>query len=184
LRAQPGEVAVVLGKICLPGKKPWSFWVLSTASAILPDADVIGFAFGINYASVFGHRGFFHSILFALLWSLLVLALAFPKTPRFSRPWQVLFLFFFLVTVSHGVLDAMTNGGLGVAFFSPFDNTRYFLPWRPIEVSPISITHFFSEGGAEVIRTEIIYIWIPLLILLAVISFGRTRVRRGHSARS
>jgi len=171
-----GLVAVVLGKICLPGKKPWSFWLLSIASAILPDGDVIGFAFGINYASVFGHRGFFHSILFALLWSFLVLELAFPKTPRFSRSYRVLFLFFFLVMVSHGVLDAMTNGGLGVAFFSPFDNTRYFLPWRPIEVSPISITRFFGEGGIEVIQTEIIYVWIPLFILLSVISFWRTRV--------
>jgi hypothetical protein len=37
----------------------------------------------------------------------------------------------FLATASHGVLDATTNGGLGVAFFSPFDNRRYFLPWRP-----------------------------------------------------
>lgn len=35
----------------------------------------------------------------------------------------------------------LTDGGLGVAFFSPFDNKRYFLPWRPIRVSPISVTH-------------------------------------------
>ena len=27
-------------------------------------------------------------------------------------------------------------GGLGVAFFSPFSNARYFLPWRPIRVAP------------------------------------------------
>src|SRR5215831_7502105 len=47
-----------------------------------------------------------------------------------------LFAYLFLATASHGVLDAMTNGGLGVAFFSPFDTTRYFLPWRPIRVSP------------------------------------------------
>jgi len=38
----------------------------------------------------------------------------------------------------------MTKGGLGVAFFSPFDNSRYFLPWRPIRVSPIAIHRFFS----------------------------------------
>jgi inner membrane protein len=55
-----------------------------------------------------------------------------------------LFTYLFLATASHGVLDAMTDGGLGVAFFSPFDNRRYFLPWRPIVVSPISIARFFS----------------------------------------
>jgi inner membrane protein len=27
---------------------------------------------------------------------------------------------------SHGVLDALTNGGHGIAFFSPFLNERYF----------------------------------------------------------
>jgi len=29
-------------------------------------------------------------------------------------------LLLFGITASHGVLDAMTNGGLGIAFFSPF----------------------------------------------------------------
>ena len=33
----------------------------------LPDADVIGFRFGISYADAFGHRGFSHSLAFALL---------------------------------------------------------------------------------------------------------------------
>ena len=35
--------------------------------AVLPDADVIGFRFGISYADAFGHRGFSHSLAFALL---------------------------------------------------------------------------------------------------------------------
>jgi hypothetical protein len=35
---------------------------------------------------------------------------------------------FSFVTASHGMLDAMTDGGLGVAFFAPFDNARYFFP--------------------------------------------------------
>jgi inner membrane protein len=45
-----GFVAVALGKIWLPRPKPWSFWALVIGSAVLPDADVIGFAFGIDYA--------------------------------------------------------------------------------------------------------------------------------------
>jgi len=44
----------------------------------------------------------------------------------------------------------MTDGGMGVAFFSPFDTTRYFLPWRPILVSPISVMRFLSERGLAV----------------------------------
>jgi inner membrane protein len=85
-------------------------------------------------------------------------------------------MYFFLATASHGFLDAMTDGGLGVAFFSPFNNTRYFLPWRPIRVSPIGVTRFFSHRGLEVIRSELLWIWLPsaLLIVSAWILRRRT----------
>jgi inner membrane protein len=83
--------------------------------------------------------------------------------PGLHRAW--LWLYFFLATASHGFLDAVTNGGLGVAFFSPFDNTRYFLPWHPIAVSPISLTRFFSGRGTAVLQSEFIWIWIPVGLL-------------------
>ena len=56
-------------------------------------------------------------------------------------------------------------------FFSPFDNARYFLPWRPILVSPILVTRFFSERGLAVLQNELIWIWIPAG-LLAVLVLG------------
>ncbi|NIM77978.1 MAG: hypothetical protein GTO20_04240 [Candidatus Aminicenantes bacterium] len=59
-------------------------------------------------------------------------------------------LYFFLLTASHGVLDAFTNGGLGIALLSPFDTTRHFSPWQPIEVAPIGIWAFFSDWGVKV----------------------------------
>ena len=43
----------------------------------------------------------------------------------------------------------MTNGGLGVSLRSPLDTTRYFLPWRPIQVPPISLRRFFSDEGVR-----------------------------------
>lgn len=60
----------------------------------------------------------------------------------------------------------MTNGGLGIALLSPFDNYRYFFPWTPIVVSPIGLRGFFSHWGLEVMISEIIYVWAPLLICL------------------
>ena len=66
-----------------------------------------------------------------------------------------MWLYFFLATASHGLLDAMTDGGLGVAFFSPFDNRRYFLPWTPIRVSPIGIEPFFTARGLEVLEERV-----------------------------
>jgi len=171
--------AVALGKICCPVKPDWLFWTLAVGSAVLPDADVIGFAFGINYGDKLGHRGLFHSILFALLWGLLIVFLAFRQVPRYGKKWWGLAGFFFLVTVSHGVLDAMTNGGLGIAFFAPFDPGRYFFPWRPIKVSPISVANFFSYWGAEVMLSEIKYVWLPLLLVWLCASVLRMFHQRG-----
>ena len=73
--------------------------------------------------------------------------------------------FFFLATASHGLLDAMTDGGLGVAFCSPFDTRRYFLPWTPIRVSPIGLGRFLGARGLAVLRTEFLWIWIPAIAL-------------------
>jgi len=80
-----------------------------------------------------------------------------------SRP--LLCGFLFLSTLSHGILDALTNGGLGVAFFAPFDDSRYFFPWRPIRVSPISVSGFLSSRGLQVLRSELQWIWLPAALV-------------------
>src|SRR5688500_13501365 len=115
--------ALSLGAAFRPDGAPLRFWLLGMACAVLPDFDSIGFAFGIRYGDLLGHRGLSHSLLFAALFGWGVAVLAFRGAEW--RPWRGrLALFFFLATASHGLLDALTNGGLGVAFFSPFDPTR------------------------------------------------------------
>ena len=71
-------------------------------------------------------------------------------------------LFFFLIAATHGVLDAFTNGGLGIALFSPFDTGRYFMPFRPLVVAPIGFGAMFSEWGLAVIVSEAKWVWLPL----------------------
>jgi inner membrane protein len=75
--------------------------------------------------------------------------------------------------MSHGLLDAFTDGGLGIAFFAPFDSTRYFFPWRPIAVSPIGISEFFSLGGLRVLLIEGIWIGIPAGLWLGILQVVR-----------
>jgi inner membrane protein len=77
-------------------------------------------------------------------------------------------LFIFLATASHGLLDAFTNGGLGIALFAPFDQTRYFFPFRPLQVSPIGFGSFFNSRGMAVIVSELIWIWFPVIAAAAV----------------
>jgi inner membrane protein len=133
----------------------------------VPDLDVIGFHFGVRYGDFWGHRGFTHSLLFAALLAALGLAVFRDDgAPGLSR--SALWLYFFFCAASHGLLDAMTDGGLGVAFFSPLNNGRYFLPWRPIEVSPIGLTRFFSHRGLGVLQSELLWIWLPATLLIAL----------------
>jgi len=138
---------------------------LAIGSAILPDADVLTFKFGIPYLHPLGHRGFTHSIVFALLWSIL-LSFFFGKNRK-----QLYFIILFFATISHGIFDALTTGGRGVGFFIPFENTRHFLPWRSIQVSPLGIREFFSEWGLQVILSELKYIALPCLIILITLFF-------------
>jgi len=55
--------------------------------------------------------------------------------------------------MSHGILDAMTDGGLGVAF-SPMDQNRYFLPIRPIHVAATSLRGLLGPHGLDVLASE------------------------------
>lgn len=178
--------AMALGKTCYCAKMGWRFWALAIGSSILPDLDVIGFAVGIRYEDMLGHRGLSHSLPFALVWSFIVISLEFKQAGRYSKEWWRLLGFFFIVTASHGLLDAMTNGGLGVAFFAPFDTTRYFFPWRPINVSPIGVGQFFSAWGAVVLLSEIKYVWLPLSLLwICVWSLRKVLIhRRGLKAQA
>jgi inner membrane protein len=161
-------VAAAAGIAFAPRDLPNHFWFSAIVCSIIPDADIIGFSFGIPYEHFLGHRGFFHSPFFALLIGIFVCTL-FRDEGIFSKQWFFCFVFFFLLSASHGILDAFTNGGLGIALLSPFDNTRYFFPWTPIMVSPIGIKAFFSRWGLIVMKSELLWVWLPsFLIVLAL----------------
>jgi len=69
----------------------------------------------------------------------------------YPDPW-VVFLFLFISTLSHALLDMLTNGGQGVALWASFSNARHFFLWRPIEASPI---------GVQIMRSELRQVWLP-----------------------
>lgn len=145
-------------------------WDVAILVSVLPDADVLGFRFGVDYADAFGHRGFFHSPFCAALVALLFAAVLFRHVPWLTARWWKLVAFLSLVGASHGLLDACTDGGLGIALLSPFDNTRYFAPWTPIPVSSIGLNDVFTGRFVSVIAGEIVCVWLPTLA--AAIAYG------------
>lgn len=149
--------------------------VLGVACSVIPDLDVVGFRFGVPRGHVLSHRGLSHSIAFAVFLSA-CLAWVLPSAVSPSQGSRVIaFIFFSLSTLSHGLLDAMTNGGSGVAFFAPLHNARYFLPWRPLLVSPISVGRFFSARGLDVLRSEWHWVWLPAAAM-AVLLYSLRRL--------
>ena len=165
--------ALGIGSCCYKPEIPKSIWVAGAFCAILPDLDVIGFPLGVHYGDFWGHRGFTHSLVFAVLLGG-IFTFGFRHTKGIKRPW--LFLYFFAATASHGLLDAMTNGGLGVAFFSPFDTHRYFLPWRPILVSPIAVSKFLAPRVLAILYTELLWVWLPSAAFSAMVLLSRWRL--------
>ena len=158
-------VGLGLSEIFLgPSPKP-SLWGLSILLAAAPDLDILAFPLGIPYGSFFGHRGFFHSLFCALVIGLVSALLSYQA---FALPWWLLWGYFLLITASHGILDAFTNGGMGIALLSPFDRRRYFFSWQPIQVSPIGLA-FFSQWGLRVLASELLWVWLPLACLVGAV---------------
>ncbi len=168
--------AGALGSVMYPKKEVFKYFALGIFCASFPDVDVMAFKLGIPYEHPFGHRGFFHSLLFAYLQGLFIVRIFYHEHKFMSREALTIGFYFFCCGVSHSLLDAMTNGGLGVAFFAPFDNTRYFLPWTPIEVSPVDVKSFFGHWGLRVIKSELYYVMVPSF-LLVLGSFGIRKLR-------
>jgi len=161
---------LIAGKIIRQKRLPKKFWVLSFLLPSLPDADVISFAFDISHNHIWAHRGFTHSIVFALLIGILTVVLFFREKIQNIKRGVFLTSYFSLITASHGILDGLTSGSTGVAFFAPFNNTRYFFPFTPIENSPIGLA-FFGARGVTVIKSEFLWVWLPVISTVLIIVF-------------
>jgi inner membrane protein len=159
--ASLGHVAVGMAaaRMSSAGRTPsWLARAGWSALSLLPDVDVIGFSMGVEYGDPWGHRGATHSLTFALALALGVSALS--RALRLTRLRT--FAIAACVLVSHGLLDTLTDGGLGCALLWPFDLTRYFAPWNPIPVAPIGLAFFTPEG--LVISLAELVLFAPLLV--------------------
>ena len=170
-------VAVTIG-MAFPKPRPRGRYWLAAALSVLPDIDAIGYFNGVEYGSLLGHRGLTHSLAFAAVVAGILITIPAIASPRWGPRWLT-WLYLFLTCASHGLLDAMTDGGLGIAFFSPFSNRRYFLPWRPIMVGPINILRAFSPWGLRIALSELKWVVGPCAaIIIAILAVRRKAAAR------
>lgn len=156
--AVPLAIGVVLGAKKISPR----LLLAGMLASMVPDMDVIAFKLGIEYANQFGHRGASHSIVFALILGILA-ALAAPWLR--AKPW-IAMAFVSVACVSHPLLDMLTTGGLGAALWWPFSEQRLFFPAQVIRVSPLTLERFLGPAGMAVIRSEILWVWLPCLSLM------------------
>lgn len=143
-----------------PRRVSTAVWaVLLIVASYAPDLDVLAFSLGIPYGAPWGHRGAVHSPVFAVLCGAAIGLIAW-------RAWRLSFwrvaTVFSVVMASHGLLDAFTDGGRGVALLWPWSDARFFAPLRPIPVAPIG-AGMFSVRGAAVVAWEIL-LFAPLFL--------------------
>jgi|SRR5438552_2711579 len=160
-----GLVGLGLGKVFTGRRLPWLFWLLALVLPILPDVDVFSRA---AYGSTWGHRGFTHSLVFALG---LALVAALPTFRYFKISFWILWSFFFVITATHGVLDACTKGGEGIPLLWPFYDHR-FGPWGPILVSDLGF-EWPDPRRSRALRDEMLWVWLPLAVLVGIVMLWR-----------
>jgi inner membrane protein len=139
-------------------------WV-AVLCACLPDLDMVGVLFDIRPGDPLGHRGLSHSLLAAALLALLAAAVAFRSLRLGSRAWWKVVAFLFAATAANGLVDALTAGDVGVAFFAPFSAHRYFLPWRLLPVCPLGVDEYLSRWGLLVLANELLFLLLPAFLL-------------------
>lgn len=143
-------------------------------ASVLPDLDVVGFFAGVPYASAFGHRGATHSLAAALALGLAGAALHRPL----RTTARTAFVFLLAAAASHGLLDALTNGGLGVAYLWPLSDERLFAPLRPIQVAPLR--RVLGARGLAALGSEVVRVWTPALVLALALAARRLAARRAE----
>jgi len=173
--------------------------VVFASLAAAPDLDVLGFRLSIPYAHALGHRGLTHSLPFAAtvglaswpFWMVLLRARRTrvtqdseawraASTRRVQRAAWLASAMTCVAVASHGMLDLLTDAGLGVGLLLPFGDTRYFAPWRPIPTSPLAPSAFFSPRGLQILLSEIAWLGLPTALAVGVVAgLRRLRVRCG-----
>jgi inner membrane protein len=164
-------VGLGIAQLYTPGRMRWFYCVLAALLAVFPDFDAFSSA---AYGSILGHRGFTHSLVFSLWLAVLAASLTFR---RFQSNLWVLTGVFFLALASHGLLDALTRGGMPIPFFWPFTEQRYG-NWGPIPVADLAF-QIPDPRQSRALRSELLWVWLPtgafvgLLVLFRAVRHRR-----------
>lgn len=185
-------------------KMPLRFWLMTAFCATIPDIDIFWRRLAANRSDIWSHRGITHSLLGAAVIGLLVAIVyrwmrprdavldeeMLPNQPRSRGPSSILWLlwlFFGLATLSHAILDMLSSGYYGVMLLAPFSNQHFAFGWQPVWSAPGALDLIFpryggAHGGgnwlARAAMSEVLVVWVPMTILMAVSKIVRQARRK------
>lgn len=144
-------------------KLPRRTWALAACCAMAPDLDWFVSLLNMHRGHVLNHRGAAHSLFAALVIAAAAYYLCLRKDQRRGAVWLCLTI----AALSHGLLDALTAGGVGVALFMPFSETRWACVWQPGKVAPLPLGREHTWSFLYSLWTEALWIGLPALVLTA-----------------
>ena len=150
--------------------------VAAVALACWQDADYATLAFEVRPEEMLGHRGLTHGLFVAAALALVVAFAAFREL-RGTRAFWVVAAFLFVAGASHGVLDALTGGDVGVALLAPLSNARFASPFKLLASCPGGVDEMLGYWGVMTIANELLYVVVPLKLLVDALRFADMRRR-------
>jgi len=142
-------------------KLPRRIWALAPLCAVAPDLDWFASFLAFHKNHILNHRGVAHSLFGALLIAAAVWLIGLRREQRSGQAWLCLTL----AALSHGLMDACTSGGVGVALFMPISDSRWACLWQPIQVAPLPLGREDLYRFLLSLRTEAFWIGLPALTL-------------------
>jgi inner membrane protein len=153
--------------------RPLGLMFTAGVLAVAPDIDTAFYGI-IPYAHFLGHRGFVHSPFFSFLIAVVLSSLLYAVARDLGfRAFLGITAAFTLALASHGVLDAMTDAGLGVMLLYPFSEERIFLPWRPFYAPPIKFSSLSYSKVQMMLKSE-----LPIVLSCVAVA-GMVRLALG-----
>lgn len=173
---------IVLAAVDLPEGTRRRVTIAAALCAMLPDLDVVTAMFEIRTWEPMGHRGVSHSLLIAALVALFVTTFWFHDLATGKREWRRVALVLFGATASHGLLDALTTGEVGVALFAPLTDARVWSPWKLLPSCPVGMSEYLGPWGLFTLANELFYVLIPVGLVVALVRAEPGERRRLYRA--
>lgn len=149
----------------------------------LPDIDTVAALWLPPYQNVIVHRGFTHSVLFALVVALLLAVGASRWQQDKKISWGSFFIFFLLQFLVHDLLDTFNAYGTGL--LEPFSHERFAFHLLYVADPLLTIWPAASVLGLVLLKNQSAYRWrwvlaglLPVVLYISYAAYNKSNISK------